>query len=168
MLDGNGLRCNDCKQGLHKVLIKNCKKSYLRSLIVFIEAFIRKKWFSISRNLVKYIFVSDFSRMKHQEFSEVTQNYDLIYNAVPDSGLVKNIEEVYKSDHDVIYVGRLSKEKGIQVLLSTFSAIGANLDLYGSGPERILVEEYASKYKNITYHGVLKREEVVKTIKKYK
>ena len=79
--------------------------------------------------------------MKHQEFSEVTQNYDLIYNAVPDSGLVKNIEEVYKSDHDVIYVDRLSKEKVYKFYFLTFSAIGANLDLYGSGPERIVLVE---------------------------
>ena len=43
LLDGNGLRCNDCKQGLHKVLIKNCKKKLSEIVDRIYRSFYTKK-----------------------------------------------------------------------------------------------------------------------------
>ena len=84
--------------------------------------------------------MSDFSPNESlKNFPEVTQNYDLIYNTVPDSGLVKNIEEVYKSNHLMLFtLWKCQKRKRYTSLLSTFRQSAQNLDLYGSGPERVL------------------------------
>lgn len=57
---------------------------------------------------------------------------------------------------EVVYLGRLVPEKGIETLLSALSDVGdiANLSVYGSGALLGLVQKYASTFSNIIYKGV--------------
>lgn len=59
-----------------------------------------------------------------------------------------------------LYVGRLSEEKGIQVMLDAFKNSPYELIIAGSGPLVDLVEESCSRFSNITYAGKQSKEAV--------
>lgn len=57
-----------------------------------------------------------------------------------------------------LYVGSLTKQKGIDVLMRAWEQLDGNdihLSIVGGGPERHKVEEWAAKHKNVTTHGQL-------------
>lgn len=60
-----------------------------------------------------------------------------------------------------LYIGRLSEEKGINLLLSTFSSNGQPLNIAGEGPLKNRVIDFAKAFHNIRFIGSLTREEVV-------
>ncbi|RYY05996.1 MAG: glycosyltransferase, partial [Sphingobacteriaceae bacterium] len=61
--------------------------------------------------------------------------------------------QVQKREDHFLYVGRLSEEKGIMLLLSAFSAGTYKLKIAGDGPLKEDVISYASKYPNIEFLG---------------
>ena len=65
-----------------------------------------------------------------------------------------------------LYVGRLSEEKGITLLLKTFSKNKLPLKIVGSGPLENEVREYGNRCANIEFLGVLKKEDVVNLLRK--
>lgn len=68
-------------------------------------------------------------------------------------------------DH-FIYVGRLSREKGIESLLSAWKFVdeSSQLKVVGDGPLRYHVESAAHSDRRITYEGLRSRSEVVQLI----
>ncbi|MGI4022318.1 MAG: glycosyltransferase family 4 protein [Janthinobacterium lividum] len=65
-----------------------------------------------------------------------------------------------KANNHFLYVGRLSKEKGIMLLLSVFSSCGYQIKIAGNGPLKNEVINYSSKYPNIEFLGSLNKTEV--------
>jgi len=63
-----------------------------------------------------------------------------------------------------LYVGRLSPEKGIQVVLNAFSKTGLPLKIIGSGPLEAEIKTYSGKYKNIEFLGIKDKDEVYSLI----
>jgi len=59
-----------------------------------------------------------------------------------------------------LFVGRLSEEKGVRVLLEAFAEDGSELMIAGDGPLKEVVARYAASHPNIHYVGSLAREEV--------
>ncbi|MFY9242535.1 MAG: glycosyltransferase family 4 protein [Polaribacter sp.] len=68
--------------------------------------------------------------------------------------------EPLKPKKHFLYVGRLSEEKGINVLLQAFKNTKDILKIVGTGPLKKLVEESCLEYKNIIYLGFLSKEEI--------
>lgn len=59
-----------------------------------------------------------------------------------------------------LYVGRLSEEKGIMLLLSVFSQSDYTIKITGDGPLKEEVISYSLKYPNIQFLGISNKEEV--------
>lgn len=59
-----------------------------------------------------------------------------------------------------LYIGRLTEEKGIPVLLEAFTATGLPIHIVGTGPLEGLVKDYGSRYKNISFLGAKPKKEV--------
>lgn len=59
-----------------------------------------------------------------------------------------------------VFIGRLSEEKGISVLLKAFASLPHKLLIAGDGPMKDEVLEYARNHSNIEYVGKLSRDEV--------
>lgn len=57
-----------------------------------------------------------------------------------------------------IYIGRLSVEKGISPLLKSFAHSTSTIKIYGDGPLRSEVEQYAQQYPNIKFEGYQHQE----------
>lgn len=66
--------------------------------------------------------------------------------------------------NSALFVGRLSKEKGIELLLHVFSKTKYNIRIVGDGPLRGKVLMACEKNSNINYLGFLGRTEVMRTM----
>ncbi|MBW2045840.1 MAG: glycosyltransferase family 4 protein [Deltaproteobacteria bacterium] len=68
-----------------------------------------------------------------------------------------------KEMFDILYVGRLSKEKGIDVLIRSFRELKGNflrLDIVGDGPENKFLKELAMEDKRVIFYGKVKDCEI--------
>ncbi len=59
-----------------------------------------------------------------------------------------------------LFVGRLSEEKGIDLLLRTFAACNYSLKIAGDGPLLEQVKDFSSLYPDIEYLGILDKSKV--------
>ncbi|HEX8313511.1 MAG TPA: glycosyltransferase family 4 protein [Flavisolibacter sp.] len=72
-------------------------------------------------------------------------------------------EDCERSD-TFVYVGRLSKDKGVALLLQVFSSSSYRIVLAGDGPLKDEVIASSKKYSNITYAGILSKVEIVELL----
>ena len=68
-----------------------------------------------------------------------------------------NKEMMPRGNH-FLFVGRLTEEKGIKMLLDTFALSNLTLLIAGDGPLKTKVQQYATDYNNIYYLGNLDRD----------
>ncbi|HEY4198831.1 MAG TPA: glycosyltransferase family 4 protein, partial [Mucilaginibacter sp.] len=59
-----------------------------------------------------------------------------------------------------LFVGRLSEEKGIRLLLEAFANSPHRLRIIGDGPLKSEVEEFLKNHANVTYLGFLQKTEI--------
>jgi len=64
-----------------------------------------------------------------------------------------------RKDH-FLFVGRLCKEKGIEILLDAFSKTGYEIRIAGDGPYKETVMKYSREFGNIKYLGILQKAQV--------
>jgi glycosyltransferase involved in cell wall biosynthesis len=69
------------------------------------------------------------------------------------------VKEGQKGNH-FLFIGRLSKEKGINVLLEAFKGTDYELHIGGKGPLLKEVQKAATEYRNIKYLGYLDKKGV--------
>ena len=69
------------------------------------------------------------------------------------------LQSIKKENH-FLFVGRLSEEKGIEILLKAFSELPFLLKIAGDGPLKIKVVEAVKQFENISYIGNLTNKEV--------
>jgi glycosyltransferase involved in cell wall biosynthesis len=102
-----------------------------------------------SRQVSAYIVLTEFARHKFIAGGLPTDKLYVKPNFVPDPGA-----GLGNGDY-ALYVGRLSEEKGIRVLLDAWGAGGqrALLKIIGSGPLEPLVREHQQRNSSIEYLG---------------
>ncbi len=114
-----------------------------------------KTW---NRDVARYIALNEFSRSKFIEGGLPVEKIVIKPNFVsPDPTSGRNDGEF------VLYVGRLSEEKGTNLMLSAWHHLNRSVPLVivGSGPLEVEVVSAATRNPNITYHGWLPREKVL-------
>lgn len=74
--------------------------------------------------------------------------------------------ETQRREDYFLFVGRLSEEKGIKILLEVFKELPYTLKIAGDGPLKQLVEEASAKYSNIIYLGQLPKEKIIEGLQK--
>lgn len=142
------------------------KKVYRNSFIqTFWLAFVLQfhKLIKTWNKVDQYIALTDFGRDLFLE-SSLKLNEDQITtkgNFVADNGFeLKNREKHF------LYVGRLTRDKGIEVLLEAFSKVDVEIRIIGDGPLKEKVLAAAEKYPNIKYEGLKQHSEIVSEMKK--
>lgn len=128
----------------YKVFLeKAVKDSYAKSLVCALEAYIHK-FLKVYEQVDLFISPSRFLIDKYKEFGFKN---DIVY--LPNA-LIKDKEKkntAAAAEKYILYFGRLSREKGIHILVKAYAALRTELKLYilGSGPMekdlRILAEE---------------------------
>jgi glycosyltransferase involved in cell wall biosynthesis len=151
MLDINNNICEKCasSSNYNCLLLKCSNNNYIQSLILTIEAYIRKYFLIHFNYITHYIFVSKFSLNKHVFYdSRYISNSSQLYNFY-ESKLNPNF---IKGDY-FFYYGRLSNEKGLLTLIECFKISNKKLIIVGSGPLSDFINNVTKQWLNIKYLG---------------
>ena len=161
-LDRDGNICEQChKNKFYNCTLKRCSRgNLLNSLIITLEAYMRKFVIDPLEFVDHFIFVSRFSMNKHIAFdSRYLTKSDMLYNFTDFS-----ISEPLIKGEYFLYYGRLSREKGIITLIDAAIKTNIQLKIIGDGP---LKEDILLKIKNapnIEYLGFKTGQELSELI----
>ena len=105
------------------------------------------------------------SKQMYDEYVKIGLNVSYVPNGINISSFPKNEDRRYKKQ--IIYAGRLSKEKGILDLLDFLQLLSDDIDILilGSGPEESKVREKAKLFSNVHFLGYQSKENTIKLIR---
>lgn len=168
MLDNKKNVCEKCLKGKYINCIKNkCNKgSTLKSIIGAIEGDYYRKNKIYTKKIDYIITPSEFYRNKLIEDGINQDKILAVHNFIDvDEYNVPKIDEGY-----ALYVGRLSKEKGIFNLIKAFSLIEeGELRIVGEGPEKEKIINFISEQhleNKVKLLGYLDKDKVKEQIRK--
>ena len=102
------------------------------------------------KHLSKTLLIAPSEFLKEKFIASGFKNIKLIPNGVD---IPKHIAPINKR---LIYVGRLTKLKGIEKLLKALDDSKYPIDIYGEGPLKGILQEKYHNYSNIRFHGYWK------------
>ena len=168
MMDGNGRLCEACLKGSFMPCVKNrcIKGSLLMSILSKYEAdYIRRRqWYD---EVDLYICPSEFygKKLKGSGYEKCFTKSRIVVmrNLLP-------VDTEYEcgilDDGYILYVGRLSKEKGIRTLIDASVRAGVRLVIVGTGELENELRVHAEKYTGIQFRGFQTGEELKDSVRK--
>ena len=161
MRNGSGNICEKCLSGDYRHCVKNrcIKDSKVMSMLSKYEAeYIRKrKWYD---QIDLFICPSEFYRKKLIEGNFTKSLIVTMRNPLP---LDTKFEDNESNEGYVLYLGRLSPEKGIKTLIEAAKICKCHLIILGTGPQEEELKVYVRGCDNIELKGFQTGE----TLKKY-
>ncbi|RLE91636.1 MAG: glycosyltransferase family 1 protein [Thermoprotei archaeon] len=108
--------------------------------------------------------ITAISKSVKKYYEALGLKVEYIPNAVNIHKLPKEVTKLY--DNQIVYVGRLSKEKGVDILVKAFikTKLDAHLLIVGKGPLEGFLRKYAQKDKRIHYTGYLEHSKALSII----
>ena len=153
MLSSDGI-CERCRGGkLYNVVTHRCiKGSLLMSAIIFAESMLHRLLGSYLNNVNCFVVPSRFYIDKFVEWGFPRAKFRHVPNFVD----VDRLEPQYQPGKAFVYVGRLSREKGLATLIRATAASGSQLLLAGTGPQADELQALAAQLQaNVTFLGYL-------------
>jgi glycosyltransferase involved in cell wall biosynthesis len=140
MLSHDGV-CERCRGGrLYQVLLQRCMKgSAALSALVMVESYLHRLLGSYLRNVDRFIVPSRFFLRKFEEWGYDPSRFVHVPNFIDAAALVPECAPGSR----FVYFGRLSREKGLQTLLTAARFAGVGVDIVGTGPEQDALLEHA-------------------------
>lgn len=165
LLMRNALPCEQCTQQLfpvHGIRHKCFQDSAIKTaLLTATTAW--HKWKGTWHKLVdRVIVLTAFAKQKFISSSLGIPEHKFIVKA--NSVAEQSVLPLEKRADTVVYVGRLSPEKGIEVLLEAAKHTDHTIQLIGDGPLKDMVLEAAKSCTNIQYLGQQPHKEVIRAI----
>lgn len=161
-LDNKKEICELCKNGdFINCLLKKCyRNSYAQSLLMMNSSKIGRTL--VQKYVDRYIVLNEFYKFKYIEggFDEtkIAIKPYILYS--------KAYEQIQIKGKYALYLGRISKEKGVDTLLNAFSKLGESLVVAGIGDDEF-VNSLKNSYKefiNIKFIGFVSGEDKINTI----
>jgi glycosyltransferase involved in cell wall biosynthesis len=155
----NGELCEACLGGhFYQAILKRCKdRSLAASTLNAVEL-------SVHTATKAYSPVDLFACPSHFIMSKMTQAkvFPERLRLVPNYVAPTRVELKRDVGGGLVYAGRLSQEKGVDVLIQAASRSGARLDIAGEGPHRPALQALAERLgaTNIRFHGHLSKGDV--------
>lgn len=143
--DGKGNVCERCFAGRsywHCVINKCSHGNLLNSVLLSADSYLRKYVYDPVSYVSKFIFVSNFSKAKHAQGDvRLGEQSTQLYNFTP----IKKSEKHLEKDNYILFVGRISEEKGLRTLLTAVDeSPTVNLKMIGVGPLFEELKKYES------------------------
>jgi len=156
-------RCRNCYNlpaVYHRCYKNSFLQSGLRSLVLTISQMLK-----IFHKIDGYIFLNnDYKKLFIQKKYSAARSF-LKQNFIN----VSDLRPAMKYADYIVYVGRLSPEKGVDILLEALSSLPRiNLKIIGTGEEEKKLKSFVKKHKmkNIEFLGFQKKEKCLNIIKK--
>lgn len=136
---------------LHGIKYKCHQNSALKTAHLTFAIGLHKVLRTWSEKVSCFITLTDFAKKKYLESSlgiveeKIFVKPNSVTNVIPRS--------LERRGNYFLFVGRLSKEKGIHILLDAFVGKDIQVEIIGDGPYRELVQDYEAHSSNIKYHG---------------
>lgn len=165
-LDRFGRICERCA-GAHfwHPLTQRClKNSFAVSALISAEAYVHRFLKTYHRNVDLYLSPSKFLRGKMIEYGFPEEKIVWLPYTIP----IQEYEPAYTHGRYFTYVGRLSREKGIELLVRAMREVkGADLHVCGTGRLADSLEKYVREHRmsNVHFRGYLSGEELRSVIR---
>jgi glycosyltransferase involved in cell wall biosynthesis len=164
----NGKPCEKCKNGeyYHCFLKKCTKNSLLKSLVNTLEMYLHHRILHLYDKINIYISPSRFLMHKLKEMGFHRQ---IIY--LPNFVDIEIVQPSYEwEEESIVYVGRLSYEKGLETLIDAVRGLSIMLKIIGDGPimKELIERNKRESINNVNFLGYIKGEQLYKEIKKSK
>ena len=148
-----------CKKilSIHGIYSKNIAKLYGKT-----TSNLSEKYENTALNLADVITVNSNEGYNH--YTEMGFNVVQIPNAIDLDVMPKKSNRQY--ENQIIFAGRLSKEKGVETMIEAASQLPDNYHLLvaGSGPLEEMVKDLAAKKINVHYLGYQSKQNVLSLI----
>ena len=139
----------------------NCdSRNYAFKIYRLIRQFVQNKIVKLNKKLTDVISISDFSEKILRKTLNTNINIHRVYNPIDIPVSNKKID--YKKNNYFLYVGRVSKEKGVDVFCKAATELKCEAIVVGDGPE---LDRLKNKYSNINFVGWKDTNEVVDFMK---
>lgn len=165
LLARKGRVCEEClgRQWPWPAVRHRCyKNSMWASFVVAAGNVLHNKLGSNNMPHVYFLTASEFARSRFIKAGWDASRIRVKPNLIPKT----LIDGEGEKREGIIYVGRLSEEKGIVELLQVWSECqtSESLHIVGDGELRALVEEAAARDSRIHYHGLLPLQKVIELV----
>lgn len=151
--------CFECiSSGKQRIIANRCTKgSLILSTVHWIESILHDFLRLYDKNVSYFICPSMFSYKKHAEIG--LHEKKLVH--IPNFIQVEHYIPKYQGGY-ALFVGRLSKEKGISTLLKAVSGLDVELKIVGDGPMKVEYENYTRTQgiSNVVFEGYKSGEEL--------
>lgn len=145
-----------------KYILNNCdSRNYFFHLYRLLRFFIQDKIVRLNDRLTDVITISDFSENILKKTLSPNTHIHRVYNPI-DLDPNREIVDYTKNDY-FLYVGRISKEKGVDVFCEGVTKANKKGVVVGDGSE---LEKLKNKYPNIEFVGWKNSQEVKEYMKK--
>ncbi len=149
----HGIICEDCKNGSYFSMLKNrcVKNSLLKTSINFVEVNLHKT--RKSYDVIDAIITpSKFQKRKFEEFGIEASRIHHIPNFLDTN--IPEISPLPDKEQYLLYLGRLSHEKGVSTLINAIKGTDVKLKIVGTGPLKQYIKDIIQK-ENVTNAEVL-------------
>lgn len=155
-----GQICEECKgRYFYKCALKRCSKgSLLMSTVMAAEMYYRNTFFNPAKNIDGLIYVSQFAKEIHEKYAPSFTKVPsmVLYNCTQ-----KQVFEGKGRGDYFLYFGRLSHEKGVEIVIDAFKELpSAKLKVVGTGPIESGLKQKAAGCDNIEFLGFKHGEEL--------
>lgn len=139
----------------------NCdSRNYAFKLYRIIRQFVQNKIVRLNRKLEYAISISEFSEEILKDTLGKNTKITRIYNPI-DIDSNKEMVDFSKNEY-YLYVGRISKEKGVDIFCKAITELGCKGIVVGDGDEK---EKLQKEYPNVKFTGWKNKNEVKKYMK---
>lgn len=161
MLMRNGKPCEDCVGGLKLpgILYRCYRGSVVGSACVGLIGGYLKKLIKRYPDLITLISLTNFAKSRYVADGFPSDNIVVRGNSLSDPK-----EGLKEREKKIVFVGRLSAEKGAATLLQAVVGQDIELEIIGDGPDREYLESISSK--NVNFMGSLPPQKVIESVKK--
>lgn len=138
----------------------NCdSRNYVFKLYRILRQFVQSRIVKLNKKLENIITISDFSEKILKQFFNENVKITRIYNPID---IDTNGEKADFINNDYfLYVGRISKEKGVDLFCQAITDLNLKGIVVGDGDEKLFLEK---KYPDIEFVGWKNRDDVKKYI----
>jgi len=154
--------CGACgyKSNGHGFYNKYFEDSYIKSF--FVNRYGKKYFKILKKNNITLLVLTKFHKKYLINLGIDKDKISVVQNFIETQNIVKST----KQENQIVYAGRISKEKGVEELIKSFKSSLLNnykLIIIGSGPElNNLIKKYQSP--NVKFLGNINNHEVLRII----